>query len=209
MKKEHFEYLRQPQKPQQWPDPAPHKTKLCHADMITAILVLLPEDHENLRRNSPELLKRRIRYATSSRDGTVKIWNAHTLNLDITIKVTSGAWVTCMTYMTGSKRLVAGSANRMISFYSLESTNHSVVVSRIEDLVAIPMCLDYYKWGDDSNDGKYETLLCGDGLGICHMWNFSTPEWHYCQYKEGSVEKNGCPIHKQEIINTFNDKLDK
>ena len=106
-----------------------------------------------------------------------------------------------MTYMTGSKRLVVGSANRMFSFYSLEQLNAShsnpdddrdvIPVSRIEDLVAIPMCLEYYLW-EEKTDGKYETLLCGDGLGVCHMWNFEDADWHYYQYKAGSHEKPGC-----------------
>jgi len=39
MKQEHFEYVKSNK-----PDPAPHKTKLCHSDMITSTLVILPED---------------------------------------------------------------------------------------------------------------------------------------------------------------------
>lgn len=174
--------------------------------MITCILVLSPPDPDIF---SPEVLKRKIKYATSSRDGTIKIWNAQTMILDSTIKVTSGAWVTCMTYMTGSKRLVAGSANRMISFYSLDSTNNTAPVSRIEDLVAIPMCLEYYKWPDENTDKKYETLLCGDGLGICHMWNMLSADWHYCQYKEGSLEPPGCLLHKDAIIADFKEEVNR
>jgi hypothetical protein len=40
MKREHFEYVKSNQ-----PDPAPTKTKLCHADMITAMIILLPDDN--------------------------------------------------------------------------------------------------------------------------------------------------------------------
>jgi len=85
--------------------------------MITAIILITPDNHLEM---NPELLKRKIRYATSSRDGTVKIWNAHTMQLDTTIQVTTKAWVTCMTYMSGSKKLACGSANRMISFYKMD-----------------------------------------------------------------------------------------
>jgi WD40 repeat protein len=63
-----------------------------------------------------------LKYATSSRDGTVKIWNAHTVLPEMTITVTKDVWVTCLIYMKGSKKLVAASANRMISFYDLNST---------------------------------------------------------------------------------------
>ena len=100
--------------------------------------------------------------------------------------------------MSGSKKLACGSANRMISFYKMDQSNQNnlTVDSRIEDLVAIPCCLEYHKWPKTGNkDDKYETLLMGDGLGIGHMWNFKE-EWHICQYKEGSFEPTGCQIHK-------------
>ena len=118
--------------------------------MITAILVIEPEGIKDSSANI-ELLKRKIRYATSSRDGYVKIWNAHTLSHELSVKVTNGAWVTCMAYMEGSKKLACGSANRMISFYRLDSSHQGTlqIESRIEDLVAIPMCLEYYWWKDN------------------------------------------------------------
>jgi len=83
---------------------------------------------------SPDQIRRKMKFATSSRDGKVKIWNAHTLNHEQTIQVTKEdvgkkdpskkIWVTCIQYMSFSKRLVAASANRMISFYDLGSTNY-------------------------------------------------------------------------------------
>ena len=88
--------------------------------MITAILVIEPDGLKENGANT-ELLKRKIRYATSSRDGYVKLWNAYTMQHELYVKVTSGAWVTCMAYMEGSKKLACGSANRMISFYKLDS----------------------------------------------------------------------------------------
>jgi len=108
--------------------------------------------------------------------------------------------------MTFTKRLVAASANRMISFYDLESTNYNVPVSRFEGLVGIPLCMEYYKWSKN-NDGKCETLLVGDDLGICHMWNFTSPEWHSCQYKMGTKDANEC--HKSKIEGAFNDAVAK
>jgi len=120
-----------------------------------------------------------MKFVTSSRDGTVKIWSAHNLQHEMTIKVTDGIWVTCTHYMQATKRLVAASADRMISFYDLASTNFNIPVSRIEGLVGIPLCMEYYRW-PKNNDGKFETLLVGDDLGICHMYNFTTPDWHSC-----------------------------
>jgi hypothetical protein len=103
--------------------------------------------------------------------------------------------------MTFTKRLVACSANRMISFYDLDRTNYNEPVSRIEGLVGIPLCVEYYRWGSKNNDGKCETLLVGDDLGICHMWNFTRADWHTCQYKMGTKDPNPCC--KEEIEAEF------
>jgi len=113
-------------------------------------------------------------------------------------------WVTCIHYMTFSKRLVAASANRMISFYDLQSTNYYVPTSRIEGLVGIPLCMEYYKW-QQVNDGKYETLLVGDDLGICHMYNFTSTDWHMCEYKIGSQDNLTCCM--DEIIKDYEDRV--
>lgn len=116
----------------------------------------------------------------------------------------STSWVTAVHYMTLSRRLVAASANRMVSFYDLDSTNYNVPVSRIENLVGIPLCIEYYRW-PKNNEDKLETLLIGDDLGICHMYNISQTNWHYCEYKRGSKDKNKC--HKAEIKADFEKKI--
>ena len=151
---------------------------------------------------NPEQFKRKMKYVTSSRDGSVKIWNAFNLHLEKTIVVTKGIWVTCTQYMTLSKKLVAASANRMISFYDLEtqSTNYNTPVSRIEGLVGIPLCMEYYRW-PHNNESKYETLLVGDDLGICNMYTFTSREWHICQYKLGTQNPNMC--HAKQIEEEF------
>jgi WD40 repeat protein len=41
--------------------------------MITCIIIVTPEDETN-----HELFKRKMKYVTGSRDGTVKVWNALT-----------------------------------------------------------------------------------------------------------------------------------
>jgi WD40 repeat protein len=148
--------------------------------------------------------KRKIKFVTSSRDGFVKVWHAHNLQWYKTIKVTDNIWVTCTHYMTFTKRLAAASANRMISFYDIEGTNYNVPVSRIEGLVGIPLCMEYYPWRKN-NDGKYETLLVGDDLGICHMWNFTQADWHTCQYKMGTKDANHC--HKAKILDAFDTQV--
>jgi WD40 repeat protein len=120
MKQEHSEYIKSA-----FPDPAPHKKKLCHSDMITAIHIILPNPSEiTYNPERPEPYRRKMKYVTASRDGKVKIWNAFTMNLETNgeITVVKDIWVTCIHYMTMSERLIAGSANRMISFYDLKST---------------------------------------------------------------------------------------
>lgn len=102
--------------------------------------------------------------------------------------------------MTASKKLVAASANRMISFYDLASTNYQLPYSRIEGLVGIPLCMEYYAW-DKNSEGKLETLLVGDDLGICHKYDFTKVDWHWCQYKLGSQNANQC--HKTYIEEEF------
>ena len=67
--------------------------------MITCIHIIYPDeplkskpDEEGL---SLDAYKKKMRYCTSSRDGTVKIWNAVDLKHIKEIKVTDGIWVTC------------------------------------------------------------------------------------------------------------------
>ena len=73
--------------------------------------------------------------------------------------------------MTRSKRLVCGAANRQITFYDLTSTNYFVPTSTIKDLVALPTCMEYYRW-PEKTEGKIETLLVGDSLGNVHKYDF-------------------------------------
>jgi hypothetical protein len=96
--------------------------------------------------------------------------------------------------------------NYRISFYDLNQTNYNVPVSRIENLVGIPLCLEYYQW-PKNKENKIETLLVGDDLGICHMYNITSTEWHYCEYKLGSKDPNKC--HQHEIVEKFNKKIEK
>lgn len=119
-------------------------------------------------------------------------------------------WVTCICYMTLSKRLVAASANRMISFYDLnENKNKSpdkiFPTSRIEDLTGIPLCLEYHAYKKESSD-KLETLLMGDDLGVMHKYDIVSEDWHTCEYKLGSSDPNRC--HEQEIIEDYDKTIE-
>jgi hypothetical protein len=95
--------------------------------------------------------------------------------------------------MTFSKRLIAASANRMISFYDLTRKGNTInkPTSRIEGMVGVPFCMEYYRW-PKNNDGKFESLLVGDDLGIIHLYNFKKVDWHMCEYKQASKDPNTC-----------------
>ena len=49
-------------------------------------------------------------------------------------------------------------------------------------------------------DGKLETLLVGDDLGICHMYNFKAG-FHTCTYKLGQKDVMTC--HFKDINEEF------
>ena len=200
MKQEHSEYLKS-----QIPDPAPHKIN-CHSDMITSIFIILPNPEEvTYNPDRPEPYRRKMKYVTGSRDGKIKIWNAFTMKLELNgeITVVKDIWVTCISYMTLSLQLIAGSANRMISFYDLKNTQNHIPVSRIEGLVGIPLCLEYYQWPDNNNDSNLETILVGDDLGICHMYTIKESDWHICNFKIEEQEKQ-----KKTKINDKGEKVE-
>lgn len=52
-------------------------------------------------------------------------------------------------------------------------TTIEVPVSEIADLDGLPLCMDYFL----KPKQNIETLVVGDDLGICHMYDFS-PDWH-------------------------------
>ena len=96
--------------------------------------------------------------------------------------------------MTHSKRLAVATTDRMISFYALDGStkkNTEPPKSRIEDLPAVPLCLEYIKHNTMGMDSKkssdekkpLETLIWGDDLGIITMYDFTETNWHICQYK--------------------------
>jgi hypothetical protein len=56
--------------------------------------------------------------------------------------------VLAIAFMSYSKRLAAASADRKISFYEIiNGQKFSLTTcSRIENLLAIPLCLEYHRW---------------------------------------------------------------
>lgn len=93
MKQEHFEYVKSNK-----PDPPPKTERQCHNDMITCVIVIQQEDYQENRgggggSSNPhkavggDTSKKNIRFVTSSRDGTVKVWLGLQLKWEKTIVV--------------------------------------------------------------------------------------------------------------------------
>ena len=58
--------------------------------MITDIIIIPPDEDEKQKLNL-EQYKRKMKFATSGRDGKVKIWNGHTMINEQTIEVVKEA----------------------------------------------------------------------------------------------------------------------
>ena len=139
--------------------------------------------------------KNLIKYVSGSQDGTVKIWLGPNLRWQAEIKV-SNYWVTTMAFMTASKRLAVATSDRTISFYEFANVTkkNTKVISRIEGLIGMPLCLEYYEWPEipgktkvkdpEAAKEKVETLLMGDDLGFIHKYDMYKVDWHYCFYKD-------------------------
>jgi len=118
--------------------------------------------------------------------------------------------VLAITFMSHSKRLVAASADRKISFYEVVNGQKFSLTtcSKIENLLAIPLCLEYHRWTsisfidddivteekgkDEKSSGrqKLETLLVGDDLGIITKYDFTKTDWHYCHFDPKKFRKD-------------------
>lgn len=213
-------------KPENNADPVPSETRRCHKRNISCIQIIYPEDLKDEERKTPEerskmsaseiakelALKRKyIKFVTGDIDGTIKMWNGIQLNFDMEIKVSDHA-VTAMTFMTLSKRLVVATLDRMISFYEINagSRRNKIPTSRIENLVAVPLCLEYHRRKDqdavgqskkqtEDKDRWQEKLLVGDDLGIISMYSFSK-SWHICQWfhynHKCKIRENQMKCHK-------------
>jgi hypothetical protein len=66
--------------------------------------------------------------------------------------------------------------------------------------------MDYHRY-HDNYDGKLEVLLMGDDLGICHLYNFTSENWHTCEYRQGTSDPNTC--HKAKIEQEYEEKIKK
>lgn len=162
---------------------------------------------------------KKVKFVTGAADGMVKVWAGMGLKLDTYFRVSKYS-VTALAFMTHSKRLAVATSDRMISFYGLDGStwkNNEPPKSRIEDLPAVPLCLEYYKHNyvgmdakkntDDKDKKPLETLLWGDDLGIITMYNFTETNWHICKYKGYNRKDRGyLECHKTEIETGYKER---
>ena len=93
---------------------------------------------------------------TGDADGVVKVWSGMKLKRDIQFRVSKYA-VTALCFMSHSKHLAVATTDRMISFYGLDGSTKKTTEppkSRIEDLPAVPLCLEYVKHNNVGLDVK-------------------------------------------------------
>jgi WD40 repeat protein len=146
------------------PDPTSSMKTNTHRDMITdCLLVPNTESSEHWR------------YFTSSRDGTVKIWNANSMALMNTINVTKN-WINSIAFLRNSDKLAVGTTDRQITFFDLQKTNEymGIPCSRIANLKGCPMSMDSIML-----NSKKEALLVGDDQGLLTMYRM-WDNWHIC-----------------------------
>ena len=142
MKKEHFTYVKNEKE-----DKPPSLKELGHAKNITTMLTIKPEDLIEPNKNNPggktslNEYKKKVKFVTGSSDGIVKVWTGMNLKYEFDIEVSKYA-VTALAWMKASKKLVVATADRMITFFFLNPINKEPQ-DRIEDLVAVPLCLEY------------------------------------------------------------------
>ena len=120
--------------------------------------------------------------------------------------------------MRHSKRLAVATMDRTISFYALDGASKKTAEppkSRIEDLPAVPICLEYIKHNTIGVDNKknpedkkaLESLIWGDDLGIITKYDFTETNWHICQYKHyAHHDKQYLQCHVDQIRNDFNER---
>jgi len=151
MKQEHFTYLKTEQK-----DPSPSNENLAHSKNITCMIIVKPQDlmqeSAYAKNNVPQKMsvaeyKKKVKFVTGAGDGVVKVWSGMGLKREVQFQVSKYA-VTALCFMSHSKRLAVATTDRMISFYALDGSskkNTEPPKSRIEDLPAVPLCLEYVK----------------------------------------------------------------
>ena len=189
MKKEHFTYVKSEKD-----DKVPSNKEAGHQKNITCMLIIKPEDLIEPNKNNPSgktsvnEYKKNVKFVTGSSDGIVKVWTGMRLKYEFDLEVSKYP-VTALAWMKVSKYLVVATSDRMISFFHLNHMKR-VPVQRIEDLVAVPLCLEYVKHKTigldvaNERDKPIETLLWGDDLGIITMYNFMTTDWKIQSYKD-------------------------
>jgi len=124
---------------QEAPAVDPNPKAAYHRDMVEGILILPKQE----------------KVISSSRDGTIRAWNASNLQHLRTVKV-SDSWVTDCTHFELSHRIGVTCIDRSISFFDVNSYE---LTGQLTGLDTSPLCLGY--WADQEG----EKMIVGDDLG--------------------------------------------
>ena len=131
-----------------------------HSDIITVCTYV------------PEIDK----YATGSRDGTFKVWNAADFQHYRTFENCKGSWVSDLV-MLPDKRLAVSSSDRSISFYGIYRQNLELM-GRVfcSGMMGTPLCMTTASISDTTR------LIFGDSKGAVRMLRLN-----YDTFKDGHV----------------------
>ncbi|OQR91905.1 hypothetical protein THRCLA_08847, partial [Thraustotheca clavata] len=165
----------QPEKTMDGLDPACDNSAVrpvnYHKDIVTRIVPL----------DKPHL------YATASRDGTVRTWNANTLAYQNTL-ATGRGWISDCCLMKQSNRLVVSSMSRTLAFYDASTGQSLGEIQEYSKKQCIPLCMEYVQKPSDEK----EALVIGDDTGGITVMTTSN-QWLSCDGRPGShnVETHG------------------
>ncbi|TMW59593.1 hypothetical protein Poli38472_004662 [Pythium oligandrum] len=129
-----------------------------HKDLITRVI----------RLDKPYL------YLTASKDGSVRTWNANTMQFQ-SIVTTGKNWLTDCCVMRRSNRLAVASMNRTLGFYDLNSNALIGEITEYSKRQCIPLCLEYVEKPADDR----EALVVGDDTGGITVMTCSD-QWIAC-----------------------------
>ncbi|DBA00199.1 TPA: hypothetical protein N0F65_007824 [Lagenidium giganteum] len=119
-------------------------------------------------------LEKPYTYLTASKDGSVRTWNANTMQFQ-TIVTTGKNWITDISVMRRSNRLAVASMNRTLGFYDLNSNALIGEITEYSKRQCIPLCLEYVEKPADDR----EALVIGDDTGGITVMTCSN-QWMAC-----------------------------
>jgi len=112
--------------------------KFVSSHPLTQQHFLSTPHHHTLPITCVTYLDKYHQYVTGSKDGTLKLWNAETMQYVRTITFSLCSWVNALTYLPSSDLLVACGMDRHIAFYDLTAVvvNELLPVGRVKGMAS-------------------------------------------------------------------------